>query len=445
MGLLQLNYRRPNYVDKEDFIRSESSIDFDEKSEASLRSGRSGTSLGIPDALTFDKIINGGTCPPCTIRDFMNYLIYIEHSAENLQFFLWYRDYVKRFNEAPASEIALAPEWTQAMEEDTMNKIQKDVADKVKKESTTMVAIFKGTDFEKTPEVHVESRDPFSTPPQSSAGDRDGASFWSGSQETTYKTQVQETFSAADAKLPFTIQPFRAEINRVIATYFADDSPRQLNLSAREQRAVVQALSYTTHPSVFHTLSQNIENTLRRQAHPNFIRWTICNGNPARVTFARGLGAGSILLATIGSIVLTLSHAGRGWRALFAILWVFGIATLITAIKGMCVVLHGLHHRHVRPWELFVDDSTSSVEMLCEGKQSFDSFGSSNSYEDEPWIVKYDRRFYVRKVFDREVWIQEPALRQIQDTIFLQSMLSALLGAGILTAILVAVPAGNYF
>jgi hypothetical protein len=154
---------------------------------------------------------------------------------------------------------------------------------------------------------------------------------------------------------------------------------------------------------------------------------------------------GSILLATVGAIILTLSHAGRGWRALFAILWVVGIATLITAIKGMCVVLHGLHHRHVRPWELFADDDTNSVEMLCESKATFDSFGSSNSYEDEPWIVKYDRRFYVRKVFDREVWIQEPALRQIQDTIFLQSMLSALLGAGILTVIFVAIPAGNFF
>jgi hypothetical protein len=42
----------------------------------------------------------------------MNFLKYIELSAENLQFFLWYRDYSKRFNELPASEKALSPEWT---------------------------------------------------------------------------------------------------------------------------------------------------------------------------------------------------------------------------------------------------------------------------------------------------------------------------------------------
>jgi hypothetical protein len=205
------------------------------------------------------------------------------------------------------------------------------------------------------------------------------------------------------------------------------------------------ALSYTTHPSALHTLTQNIENTLRRQAHPNFIRWTIRNGNPARIMFARGLGMGIILMTTIGSVVLTLSGAGRAWRALFAISFFIGITTLITAVKGMCVVLHGLHHQHVRPWELFIDDNSCSLEQLSEGKGSFDPFGSRNSYEDEPWMIRYDRRFLVRKIFDHEVWIQEPALRQIQDTIFLQSVLSALLGAGALTAIFVAVPSGNLF
>lgn len=228
----------------------------------------------------------------------------------------------------------------------------------------------------------------------------------------------------------------------MIATYIIEGAPRQLNLSAREQKAVVQALSRTTHPSALRTLSRNIENTLRRQAHPNFIRWSICNGNPARVTFARGLGVGSILVATTGSVLLTLSSAGRGWRALFAVLWVFGIATLITALKGMCVVLHGRHHRHVRPWELFADEDDGHGKRSFD---SFDSFDSCNSYEDEPWVVRYERRFYVRKVFDREVWIQEPALRHVQDTIFWQSLLSALLGAGVLTAAFVSVPGGGFF
>lgn len=32
-------------------------------SDGSVKSGRSGGSNGIPDSLTFDRIMNGGTCP----------------------------------------------------------------------------------------------------------------------------------------------------------------------------------------------------------------------------------------------------------------------------------------------------------------------------------------------------------------------------------------------
>src|SRR3954453_8252019 len=103
-----------------------------------------------------------------------------------------------------------------------------------------------------------------------------------------------------------------------------------------------------------------------------------------------------------------------------------------------------MHHRHLRPWELFsTDDENASNYDMKTG--SFDSFGSGNSYEDEPWVVQYEKRNIVRKVFDREVWIQEPALRQIQDTIFVQSLLFAVVCAGLLAAIFVAVPRGGFF
>lgn len=237
-----------------------------------------------------------------------------------------------------------------------------------------------------------------------------------------------------------TIQPFRDEINRVIATYIMDGAPRQLNLASWEQKAAVQALSHTTHPSALRGLFKTVDSSLRRQAHPNFVRWSICNGNPARVFFARFLGVFLIFAGFAIAIPITLSKLGRGYRALAAIAWVLGISTLVAAYKGMCVVLHGMHHRHVRPWELFVQEDGEEM-----GKRSFDSFGSQNSYEDEPWIVRYEKRNVVRKVFDREVWIQEPALRQIQDTIFVQALLGSVLLGGVLTAIFVAIPGGHFF
>lgn len=76
MGLLPLTYRRPVYVSKTSSARestSDVSDSGDEKqsnTSSSLRSGSSGKLQGIPESLTFDKIINGGTCPVGWPHDF---------------------------------------------------------------------------------------------------------------------------------------------------------------------------------------------------------------------------------------------------------------------------------------------------------------------------------------------------------------------------------------
>ncbi|KAL8295711.1 hypothetical protein RB597_009203 [Gaeumannomyces tritici] len=469
MGLLPLNYRRPQLVVKEDKRPASSStaetgttLGDDVKAGASIKSGQSGQSAGIPPALSFDKIMDGGTCPPCTIRDFMNYLIYIERAAENLQFFLWYRDYSARFAAAPATDRALAPEWTQGKAEEVAQRLQREHTEKMRREPQAAKGLFKGTYFEKQGRVDEGSKkgSDWGTPNPGA----DAQSTTSASNASSYKAQAKDAFGHAGAKQPFTIQPFREEVERVVATYVAEDAPRQLNLSSRERAALLQALAATTHPSAFAGVARTVEWSLRRQAHPNFIRWSICNGNPARVAFARGLGASLVAAGLAVGVVLALSRAPRGWRAMAAIALVLGVSTLVAAYKGMCVVLHGLHHRHVRPWELFETEDRDVEEEGGEGesggggnnnnnnnnnngssKLSFDSLGSSNCYEDEPWVVRYEKRNIVRKVFDREVWIQEPALRQIQDTIFVQALLAAVLVAAVLTAIFVAVPGGDFF
>ncbi|UKZ60556.1 uncharacterized protein TrAtP1_001828 [Trichoderma atroviride] len=420
-----LRYRRPKKVDPETCRQARKSL---EESEGSVRSGLSGASSGIPDALSFDRIINGGTCPPMALRDFMNYLIYVEHAAENLQFYLWFKDYEKRFGEANVSDISLSPEWTQAMEDEAMAK---------------------GTDFEKNAES--KRSNPFNTPPRSANGISDNDSAWDGAtinaannmlsiSHGTSRTQVAEAFQAAGAMAPFTIQPFHEEVTRIITSYIMDGGSRQLNLSDWEQKVAVQALTYTTHPSAFRLLFKIVDSALRMQSHPNFIRWSICNGNLPRVWFARCLGVALILAGFVAAILITLSKAGRGYRVLPLIAWVLGISTLVAAWKGMCVVLHGLHHRHIRPWELFAQENTEEMKT-----RSMESFGSDNSYEDEPWVVKYQKRNMIRKIFDREIWIQEPALRQIQDTIFYQALFAGFVFGLVFMAIFLAVPGGHLF
>lgn len=435
----------------------------DEKQHSINESVSSGSSCmnnkGIPEALSFEKILSGGTCPPCTVRDFLNYLKYIEHSAENLQFYLWFQDYSARFEKLPKSEQVLSPVWNKTHPEPvdpaasaTSNRTSAKVNPKINE-------LLQGTDFADPRPGHSDKVDPFDTPDKTPSLEekRDGLSEYGSStgeyqstvtSSTMHQSKAESAFEEAGLKWkPFTAQPYRDEINRIISTYIKVGASRELNLSERERSSTLHALQNTTHPSALQQVLVSVEYSLRRQAHPNFIRWTICNGNRPRVVFARGLGVAGILIGFLADLLITLSHANRGWRVLPFIAWFIGISTLIAAWKGMCVVLHGMHHRHLRPWELFADQTDETDEALDEKARSFDSLlsDSTNSFEDEPWIAKYQKRNVIRKIFDRELWIKEPALRQIQDTIFLQALLGALVLSAIIVGIFCAFPKGNYF
>jgi hypothetical protein len=111
----------------------------------------------------------------------MNYLKYIELSAENLQFFLWHRDYVKRFNDLPAKEQALASEWTVEQ-----SNADAQTPGRSKKISSDAAAILKGTDFAGRPKVSEgEKVNPFYTPPRTPSGQGERSSFGESNYEST--------------------------------------------------------------------------------------------------------------------------------------------------------------------------------------------------------------------------------------------------------------------
>lgn len=138
----------------------------------------------------------------------MNYLIYIEHAAENLQFLLWYRDYTKRFSERPDSERALAPVWTAEQAE---ADAQAPSAPR-QQLSVETAAVFKGTDFAPVVTSVVEAKpNPFNTPPRTPNGDRESVcpseKAWSDNGSTlhshtnkSFQTKAAGAFEGADIK-----------------------------------------------------------------------------------------------------------------------------------------------------------------------------------------------------------------------------------------------------
>lgn len=152
----------------------------------------------------------------------MNYLIYIELAAENLQFFLWYKDYVRRFELLPENERRLVPVWT-AEQAEAQASAMKDNPAQIKTTNPQNAAIFKGTDFSapKATVVEMGKGNPFNTPPMTpNTGEQDGVApseyLWSDNASTvrsTYKAPYDKkaagAFDAADIKL----QPCKSSPN----------------------------------------------------------------------------------------------------------------------------------------------------------------------------------------------------------------------------------------
>jgi hypothetical protein len=148
----------------------------------------------------------------------MNYLYYIEHSAENFQFFLWYLDYDRRFKQANTSDLSLAPEWTRAQQDSALQAAQAQ-ATAQKKSNRAGNDIFKGTGFSNPPKgTGNDSKDPFVTPPRTpgdTVSNRKGSQPWDLPQNTSdyatsysvsnmgsYQQTVGEAFQSAGLKQP---------------------------------------------------------------------------------------------------------------------------------------------------------------------------------------------------------------------------------------------------
>ena len=207
-----------------------------------------------------------------------------------------------------------------------------------------------------------------------------------------------------------------------------------------------------------------VELTLSGQSHPNFVRWSICNGNKPRVYFLRSLAVVNVTLGIIVATILTLSSVSRWYRILAAFLWWFGVLNLVAAYKGLCVFLHRLHSRNPKPWEatddrglspyLSDDDeaTVASSDIYPSSKKSnwsikMETFGCANEYGRESWVDTYHKKPLLRKIFDKQVSVkgQEKGLSFMQGKIMLQSEAWATLVTTILTVAFVALPKGNYF
>ena len=225
-------------------------------------------SAAIPAELSFENVICNKCAPPCSLQDFLNYLMYVAHDAENLQFYLWMIDYHQRFRNAPQAEKDLSPRWTGIMPTDPAEREERAVhfdspdLDKHSEDISSAASEWEG----ELSDIYTKTTDTL----KCSVPAVRETTLPSGKKEDN----MSSYFAAANQK-----QPFRTEINRIVNHYLAPGAPRELNLSHDDRATVLRALQYTTHPSALNLVKRMLDTTLRNQSHPNFVRWSICNGN----------------------------------------------------------------------------------------------------------------------------------------------------------------------
>ena len=385
---------------------------------------------------------------PCSLQDFMEYLVYVTHDAENLQFYLWLKDYSLRFEAAPESDRVLSPPWNPIDAAPHAKNVENQNA---KTSDQTLASSGHGETCLDGGEDITDANHSSKRPLSSSMLD---SVHFNESNVAGANTKNSLKWSA------FTVQPFRTEMTRIMSHYITPGSPRELNLSYKDREAVLHAVQHTTHPSAFNAITGMIELTIRNQSHPNFIRWSICNGNKPRVFFLKSLAVFNITCGFLIAVFLTLSSVSRWYRIVAAIWWYLGITNLIAAYKGLCVLLHRLHTRNMRPWEMdeekdnpnyMRDDDEATLagsdvyNMHTPPKSQIDVFGEANNYEKAPWVEKYHKRSFYRKLFEKTIRVHDQALRLMQARIILQAEIYSVLITVPLTVAFVALPSGNYY
>ncbi|KAI4140370.1 MAG: hypothetical protein LQ341_003864 [Variospora aurantia] len=378
----------------------------------------------IPPDLSFEQIISNKALP-----DFLDYLAYVTNDAENLQFYLWLVDYHQRFRNAPLKETALSPKWnfdnpcSSPRQSDNSSHSDLGYSDKT-------LSVLGVEDFDAMEEEDISNASTVDGHPSPYTTTR-------GTLKFSEKSLMECKALDGSYRRSNDAQPFRMEIDHIVAHYIALGSPRELNLSHEDRAAVLYALRRTTHPSAFQPIKTVLDLTLRNQTHPNFVRWSICNGNKPWTIFLRTFAVCNIVVGFVIAILLTLSRASRWYRILAALEWWFGITTLITAYQGLCVLLLRRHTREVRPWEMDdeyghrhgCDDEEVGLryskivyqETKSRWPVKMELFGPPNTSENETWMDRYGMKSVFRRTFEKEVPTKDQGLHMMQNKIVRQA------------------------
>ncbi|KAK1471307.1 hypothetical protein CABS01_16393 [Colletotrichum abscissum] len=263
------------------------------------------TTAAYPVRLSLGKVLANETCSPLSLYDFYIYLKYIELSPENLEFYVWFRNY-----ESAYAKIGSLNNFPVAEKESDASSSRDSAIDSAmdsiehKLPSLTMPGL--KCDPEAANEIMTNIVQLIAHEgacrPNSKVGLNGRGCIKSWANAYTKPICLNNVANV----VPVHIAPnsaYQVEHNAVIKTFLLTGSEKELNIPPALRDQAVLDLQHFSDPAHLRPIAQHVYGLLKNCSHRNFVRLSVSNG-----TFE------TLCMATSMGIVLTV--AGFLWSGL---------------------------------------------------------------------------------------------------------------------------------
>ncbi|CCC12714.1 unnamed protein product [Sordaria macrospora k-hell] len=404
-----------------------------------------------------------------SLYDFYMYLKYIEFSSENLEFYIWFKNYEESYNKGLASRYDKDEVLVKTASESGS------VSSSVFKKSHYHLSDGEGDgDSEKAAgdTLHrISMLIAVSAPcaasiahPSCHPGGPCAPSSNLAFPTTTFfhnfnnsRTAVLPSDPTPDpshpanksgtlgllAPQPGPIPP--SEIQTIINLFLLPSSPKELNIPMSLRRAALDALAATPQgtlpdPKILRPIADHVYHLLHSCSHRNFVRLGVSNGTFETICFATFLGFVSLALGFLVVLVRAFTE-GRGARSRWESFagfgfWVVGMSLVLSGLRGSCFFLLLFSRRQRLPWERLNDGEKagSREDLEINGGQE------ENEEGNETKRRSVRQRVGRMMIFDKRLKVQERSLRRLQRKIVMQSMVGGTIFAALSSVVFMFLP-----
>lgn len=347
-----------------------------------------------------------------SLYDFYMYLKYIEHSAENLEFYVWFKNYENgRLTAFPELPRAMTP-----LDGKSFTDSEKSLANPGNEEkfsSETSVVDEESSDNNDFENAELFARIASFCSPGTGCGN---SSPWNRPFSFAEKARESEGADSDNAVNQFELAR-RAEIETIKRLFLLPGSPKELNIPSPMRVKVLDAITVSTDAEIFRPVAEHCHLLLKSCSHRNFIRLGVSNGTFETICVATTLGIVLTITGFMAMLLLAFESPGfrqcSRWRGIgIWPMWSVGIGLILAGLRGSCFFLLLFSRRQPLPWERFEEDNAPATKKKNR-------------------LIRMVSKLMI---FDKKLKVQDDNLRRLQHKVVLQSLLG---GAGFATMMVV--------